>query len=124
VDYFTQEEKTCHCGCGLNRVDDNPDFLFKLNRARELYGRPMEAESMTRCPAHNAAVGGTPGSAHEDGRAADIKCIGTRDRARMVKALMDAGFTRIELKERDVHADMKVGAPDMLAIKIKGGGIV
>jgi len=115
-DYFTQSEKTCQCGCGLNLVDkaDNMDFLRALNTARELYGKEMNAISMTRCPAHNKEIGGAPLSAHLDGRGADIQCFGTQERLRMVWALAKAGFRRFELKRGNVHCDMKRNAPDML----------
>ncbi len=123
IDHFTLEEKTCPCGCELNLVDLNQDFLQKLNSARELYGKPMNATSMTRCPAHNKAVGGQPNSAHLDGRAADISCNNMRVRKDMVFAFIMAGFTRIELSPTHIHVDMKVGANDMLSLKI-GGKIV
>lgn len=113
MDYFTDEEKSCP-DCGLNLVDRNPDFLQALNTARELYGKPMNAESMTRCEKHNREIGGAPHSAHMDGRAADIECHGTRDRALLVFALFAAGFRRLELKRGNVHCDMKRDAPDML----------
>ncbi|MDD5353036.1 MAG: D-Ala-D-Ala carboxypeptidase family metallohydrolase [Candidatus Omnitrophica bacterium] len=121
IDHFTIEEKTCHCGCGLNKVDENPDFLRALNTARELYGKPMDAESMTRCVKHNKKVGGAPYSAHLDGRAIDIRCADKFERIKMQMALLTAGFRRFEIKPTNLHADMKVGAPDMLAIKTEKG---
>lgn len=120
-DYFSLKEKSCHCGCGLNLVDQNQDFLLALNTARALYGKPMIAESMTRCVRHNLEVGGTPGSAHQMGRAIDIKCTNPRDRFEMIMALISAGFRRFEIKPTDVHADMKQGAPNVLIIKTEGG---
>lgn len=116
MDYFTQSEKTCQCGCGLNLIDkaDNMDFLRALNTARALYGKEMNAISMTRCPAHNQEIRGAKHSAHMDGRAADINCHGTEERAKMVHALEQTGFRRFELKRTNIHCDMKKGAPDML----------
>jgi uncharacterized protein YcbK (DUF882 family) len=120
MDFFTEEEKRCPC-CGLNLVDRNNDFLRALNSARDLYGRPMEATSMTRCPEHNAAVGGARGSAHMDGRAADIRCSDPEDRVNMVKCFLAAGFRRIEISGVHIHVDMKKGARDVLLLKTERG---
>lgn len=117
MDHFTEEEKTCNCGCGLNLVDRNPEFLRALNTARDLYGAPMNATSMTRCEKHNREIGGAPHSAHLDGRAADIRCSNNEDRINMVKCLIAAGFRRIELSPVHIHVDMKQGARDMLMLK-------
>ena len=119
-DYFTNQEKECVC-CGLNKVDDNPDFLDALNHARELYGKPMNAESMTRCEKHNKEIGGAPKSAHLDGRAIDIQCDNMVERAEMLWALYEAGFRRFEIKEHDLHADLKLNAPQIVAIKTNHG---
>ncbi len=43
-----------------------------LDPLRELYGRPIKINSGFRCTAVNVAVGGTPGSQHLKGEAADI----------------------------------------------------
>lgn len=124
ANYFSVEEQSCHCGCGLNEVADNPDFLSALNTARTIYGKPMRVTCMTRCPAHNAAVGGAPDSTHMQGRAVDIACTDPGDRADLHDALWKAGFRRFELSGIHVHADMRVGARPVLLLKLSKGGIV
>lgn len=119
-DHFSLAEKSCPC-CGLNLVDENQDFLKALNSARELYGREMNATSMTRCEKHNKEVGGSPKSAHLDGRAADIACISMKDRMDMVRAFIVAGFHRIEISPVHIHVDMKIGARDALMLKTERG---
>lgn len=47
-----------------------------LEPARELLGVPLHVDSGYRCPALNAAVCGAKGSAHMDGRAADVVPMG------------------------------------------------
>lgn len=123
MDYFTQEEKTCRCGCGLNLVDkvENTDFKLALNSARELYGKPIIATCMTRCEKHNREVGGVDGSAHKDGRAIDIACNDYHEREKLVESLMKAGFRRFELSPVHVHADMKRGASPVILIKTDHG---
>ena len=123
MDYFDAAEKACKCGCGLNLVDRNNDFLRALNTARDLYGAPMEATSMTRCEPHNTEIGGAPRSAHMDGRAADIRCSNMEDRMNMVKCFIAAGFRRIEISPVHIHVDMKKGARGAFMIKT-GMGIV
>jgi len=122
-DYFTLEEKTCHCGCGLNLVDapENADFLAACNEAREIYGGPIDASSMTRCEKYNDAIGGTKLSAHKDGRALDTPCTNPTDRMMLVQAFMKAGFKRIEVSAVHVHADMKRDAPPVLLVKTERG---
>lgn len=123
IDYFTREEKTCHCGCGLNRVDepDNADFLAACNRAREFYGAPIDASCMTRCEKHNQEVKGAKFSAHKDGRGIDVQCSNPTKRMRLVQAFIKAGFERIEVSGEHVHADMKRGAAPVLLIKTDRG---
>jgi uncharacterized protein YcbK (DUF882 family) len=118
MNHFASEEQTCGCGCGLNLIERNPDFLRALNSARELYGDEMNATSMTRCPEHNAAVGGAPHSAHLDGRAADISCTGLKNRMDMIRAFIACGFHRIEVSPVHIHVDMKKGAHDAFMLKI------
>jgi len=111
TDHFTTDEKSCHCGCGLNLVDQNPRFLQALNTARELAGVPFPANSMTRCVKHNAAVGGETNSAHLRGLAADIACTDSRNRERILFGLFGAGFTRIGVGKTFIHVDMDASLP-------------
>lgn len=64
-------------------IDNTPDAQLVpnlrllargLDRVRELLGHPLEISSGFRSPALNAAVGGTPGSQHTHGLAADFAC--------------------------------------------------
>jgi hypothetical protein len=119
ADWFTAEEKTCHCGCGSNLVDQNLDFLQALNSAREIYGKPMHATSMTRCARYHRAIGGAPKSGHLEGRAADIACRDPRERLPMVMALLAAGFRRIEISAVHVHADKKRSEPNPECLLLK-----
>lgn len=74
--YFTLDEFRCqHCGA-LPENGMNPVLLEKLDKLRELAGRPVIVTSGYRCPVHNAEVGGVPDSQHTKGNAADITCDG------------------------------------------------
>lgn len=71
-EYFSDEELACRCcGC-LPQQGMNPRLLEVLDAIRVEVGGPVELSSAYRCPEHNAAVGGVPGSLHVEGSAADI----------------------------------------------------
>ena len=91
--YFNKSEMTCKCGCG--QVDMDKKFMSKLDLARGFSGVPYIVNSGYRCSAYNASVGGKSDSAHIYGLAADIKSVGSREKFKIVKGLIEAGFTRI-----------------------------
>ncbi len=66
----------------LNELVDNV-----LDPLREAWGGPIRVNSGYRCPALNKAVGGTPGSQHLRGEAADIT-VGTPSANRRLLALI------------------------------------
>lgn len=101
--YFRPEEFTCKCGCGQNKMQDST--LRKLDEAREHAGIPFRITSGYRCPAHNATVSHVPDSAHTTGHAADIKVASGMERYKVIKACLEAGFTRIGWAESFVHVD-------------------
>ncbi len=89
----------------------HPDFMMRLQRARNIYGKPMYITSGGRTAEHNTSVGGVADSSHlidenDKFRAADIRCRSSVDRYRMVTALLEAGFKRIGIyMESHIHAD-------------------
>lgn len=89
--HFSQEECECRCGCG--RCNPDPRLLEAMEAVREAIG-PYVPNSVCRCPAHDAAVGGH-GPDHIDGTAADIPTPDSRTRFLAIKAALDAGVTRI-----------------------------
>ena len=58
-----------------------------LDPLREAWGGPIRVNSGYRCPELNKAVGGTPGSQHQRGEAADIT-VGSRSGNRRLLALI------------------------------------
>jgi len=106
--YFKLSEFKCPC-CG--KADMQQEFLDKIDKARDKAGIPFVITSGYRCPKHNKEVGGRPNSAHTKGLAADIKCTNSRDRYKMVKALLEAGFTRIGVGKDFIHADIDETKP-------------
>jgi zinc D-Ala-D-Ala carboxypeptidase len=78
--------------------------LLMLDMARELAGIPFVINSGYRTKAHNSRVGGKDNSAHCEGYAVDIRTT-PQTQERIIKALRDAGFTRIGIYKTFVHAD-------------------
>jgi peptidoglycan hydrolase-like protein with peptidoglycan-binding domain len=69
---FAVAEFACHgtdC-CSTVKIDDQlAEYLQKI---RDHFGKPVTINSGYRCPTHNKRIGGTPGSYHAKGMAADI----------------------------------------------------
>ena len=94
---------------GAREMHDS--VLYKLNVAREIAGIPFVLRSAIRCPDHNRAVGGKPGSAHLTGHAVDVACAGDDDRAIMLRAFVLAGFHRIGIASGFIHVDTSPHLP-------------
>ena len=69
---FKVSEFTCHCGCGFNCIDQRVIDIAQI--IRDALGVPVKVGSGCRCKKRNAAVGGTKGSKHILGLAADLNC--------------------------------------------------
>ena len=76
---FERSEFECSCGCGFDTVD--AELIGVLERVRAKFGAPVTVTSGCRCPVYNKMVGGTAGSQHLLGRAADIIVEGVSPRA-------------------------------------------
>ena len=103
--YFDISEFDCP-HCGANEMDTG--FLYKLDRAREFAGVPFLITSGKRCETHNKAVGSTSTN-HLSGHAADIRCTGSAERFKIIKALIEAGFDRIGIHPKFIHCDDNPG---------------
>lgn len=120
--YFKEHEFACKCGkCngGFDKMDAT--LLRMLDEARGYAGIPFKINSAYRCLAHNKAVGGVPNSAHARGYAVDISCTDSRSRYLMLKALLAAGFTRVELAPTWLHVDTDPAKDQDVAFYQKGG---
>ena len=85
------------------------DFLEKLDYARGNAGVPFKINSGYRTKEWNYKVGGRSsalGSSHLKGLAADIHCNNSRDRALIIKALLEVGITRIGIANTFIHCDV------------------
>jgi len=68
---FSAKEFDCKCSkCDKTLID--LDHIVKLQQLREDLNASITINSAYRCPAHNAAVGGSSKSQHKRGTATDI----------------------------------------------------
>lgn len=102
--YFQPEEfDSPDIDSGGEKMDYH--FMKMLDLARYHYKRKMVITSGYRTPSHNKAVGGVRNSAHVKAMAADISCRDSISRYLLIKALMQAGFTRIGIASTFIHVD-------------------
>jgi uncharacterized protein YcbK (DUF882 family) len=80
--------------------------MAMLDQARGLAGVPFVLNSAWRCYKHNEFVGGSEESSHLFGMAVDIACTTSRNRFKILQALISAGFTRIGIHENFIHVDI------------------
>ena len=98
---FSKAEMACrHCG----EVYHWPVFMDRLQKARDLAGRPFHIHSAHRCSLHNARIGGAPLSQHLR-LAADIGLAG-HDNRRLYQACQAAGFTGYGFYTSFLHIDL------------------
>ena len=91
----------------FKEIEDNmnKEFLFVLDEAREFAGIPFIINSAYRSPDHPLSIK-NPSSSHIKGLAVDIKATGSITRFKIVKALIEVGFTRIGIADTFMHVDL------------------
>jgi len=98
---FTIAEMSCrHCGESYIW----PDFIEKLQEARNEVGRPFYILSAHRCSLHNARIGGAPLSQHLR-LAVDISLAG-HDKGVLLMGCRRAGFTGFGFYSTFLHIDL------------------
>jgi len=81
----------------------NDEFVELLDECRHQAGIPFHINSGFRTKEHNKKVGGVPNSSHLTGNAADIRCLSSADRWKIVTGALKAGCKRIGIGETFVH---------------------
>mgnify|MGYP003632181677 CR=1 FL=1 len=102
--YFDRSEFTCNDECVYDLMSE--DLLKRLDLAREVANVPFFITSSYRDKETNDKAGGKPNSAHLRGAAVDILCGNSSHRFRIIDALLTAGFTRIGIHSKFIHADV------------------
>ncbi len=114
-EYFTYEEFDSSGEPGSGKKYMNRTFIRRLDRAREKAGVPFVIISGYRTPSHNEEVGGSSDSAHIEGLAADIDYSSEQEKLKILKALVDVGFTRFGIRTgasgSSIHVDQDETKP-------------
>jgi uncharacterized protein YcbK (DUF882 family) len=103
---LTKQEFKCRCGkpnCDAPEMDF--DFVFRLQKLRDLFGVPIRILSGARCHEHNAAVGGVKTSLHLVGKAADIAYPDGFTSMEMIRLGEQSGMGGIGIAKSFVHYD-------------------
>ena len=99
---ITESDMKCPC---CDKVILDKVFFVKLRSTRYLCDFPFVIHSGYRCEIHNREVGSKTIN-HILGKAADIRCLDSRDRFLMVKTLMEVGMLGIGIGKTFVHCDI------------------
>ena len=102
--HFQPSELACK-GSGALMVDEIA--LDRLDRLRDLWGKPLVINSGYRSPAHNRKVDGAKNSQHLYGRAFDISTFGWSDEDydALYELAKDVGFTGFGFYADFLHVD-------------------
>lgn len=102
--YFKDAEfQFCTPPCRLHHM--NPDFMSRLDHAREVAGVPFMLNSAYRTVNWEIKQGRAGTSSHTKGLAVDIDCLTPSHRFRILTALIQEGFTRIGIYPSFIHVD-------------------
>jgi uncharacterized protein YcbK (DUF882 family) len=104
--YFTAFEMRCRCG----RVDCNAkpmrqEFLDKLDKMREYFGRALKPTSAARCEFWNRKVGGAENSQHLRSNACDFYFLKEKDLEDAKEAAIKADLGGIGFGKLKLHVD-------------------
>ena len=103
--YFSYDEFDSPDELGSGKHMDH-DLLVMIDKARALYGKPIVVTSGFRTESHNEKVGGVSSSSHLKGLAIDVACLRSKDRFKMLTALLEVGFNRIGIASTFIHVDV------------------
>lgn len=92
-----------------------PELVKLLDKAREEAGVPFVITSGLRTVVQNAMAGGAEKSAHLTGEAVDLKALTSESKFKILKALLNAGVTRIGLYPKHIHCDISKDNPQNVA---------
>lgn len=81
------------------------ELVAMLDWSRGRAGVPFQITCGVRNELQNTKIGGVENSSHLRGLAVDLACSDPNDRFKMMQALLLAGFRRIGLYDKHIHAD-------------------
>lgn len=96
----------CTPSCSLSNMSQS--FMNRLDMAREIAGIPFVLNCAYRSVTWDKLHGRSGNSYHTLGRAVDIKCLSSKERYKIVAALLKSGFTGIGVNKTFIHVDDRV----------------
>ena len=109
--YFTWAEFDSKDAPGSGKAHMNEAFIRKLDETRACAGIPFVITSGYRTEAHNAKVGGVPGSSHTKGLAVDIAALTDSQKQTIARCAIRNGITRIGWGRNFIHLDVDTAKP-------------
>lgn len=103
---FTKAELSCHCGCGLNKIDSYNLEGLELLREKN-GGAPLNINSSCRCKIHNEHVGGCKTSFHANGYMAFDIAADDHDMV-VLKGLADEIFEEVITYPDFIHVAHRI----------------
>ncbi len=103
---FRLAEMRCRCRrkeCTAPPMD--PSFMIKLQRLRDLWGKPLLINSGARCAYWNQHVHGSPTSLHMLGKAADVHLESPTEGPKLSALAEKAGLGGIGVGLSLIHVD-------------------
>jgi len=113
--HFSPEELACR-GTGKIKIDE--DALAKLEKLREMLGKPMIINSAYRSPEHNRKVGGAKNSNHMQGVAFDVR-MDNHDPEKFERLARKCGFTGFGYYPASGFMHIDTGKPRVWGTKFK-----
>lgn len=105
--YFDNKEfEMCTPSCSLSNMSQS--FMNRLDMAREIAGIPFVLNCAYRSVSWDKLHGRSGNSYHTLGRAVDIRCLSSKERYKIVAALLKSGFTGIGVNKTFIHVDDRV----------------
>ena len=105
MEYFSPNEP----GLDNGRYEQlHPTLLYRLNKMREYYGKPISITSSYRGPDHPIEAAKRNPGVHSRGLAVDMAAVGGTEMLELVEAALHVGFQRIGISRSKnfLHVDI------------------
>jgi uncharacterized protein YcbK (DUF882 family) len=112
INYFSEKELSCRCGCGWNNFSET--LLLIINTYRHNLKRPIVINSACRCYDHNANIGSKENSSHPKGLAVDISIKNSSERDEILREIyryVAPSIHRIGISKDYIHIDIDPNKP-------------
>lgn len=110
IQYFKPSEFDSPDSIGSGKLMDYL-LVYRLEQLRKIVDQPLFIDSGFRTEKRNKDIGGAKDSSHMKGLAADVKCVNSLLRFKIVRYAMWLGISRIGVYSNHVHLDIDTDKP-------------